>query len=276
MNREHYLTTGEFAKIAGVTKHTLFHYDAIGLLRPAVTEPNGYRYYTFAQLDEFDVIHMLRELDIPLAEIRAYLDRRSPQALAELLHEKDRLIGERLRRLRTMRRWVRQKAAVLERSQEIDPHFIRVVERPAQYLLCAPMAFYEPRAFSIAVTALYDQGEQLGVKSPYGVGGLLPLSEVSARRFGVYSHIYLLLDDPLKAAVEKPAGRYLTAYHRGGYEELAPVYARMLDFAGTERLRLTSDFYEDLLLDELAVRGETQYLIQISVRVDEERREQDA
>ena len=28
---------GEFAKINGVTKHTLIHYDDIGLLTPAVT-----------------------------------------------------------------------------------------------------------------------------------------------------------------------------------------------------------------------------------------------
>ena len=28
------LTTGEFAKICNVKKHTLFHYDDIGLLKP--------------------------------------------------------------------------------------------------------------------------------------------------------------------------------------------------------------------------------------------------
>ncbi len=30
-NRDAYLTTGEFAKLAEVSKHTLFHYDKIGL-----------------------------------------------------------------------------------------------------------------------------------------------------------------------------------------------------------------------------------------------------
>ena len=99
MNRERYLTTGEFAKIVGVKKHTLFHYDEIGLFCPEVTLENGYRYYTFAQLDEFDVIVMLRELDMPLREIRAYLGRRIPDALAELLREEDRLIDRKSTRL---------------------------------------------------------------------------------------------------------------------------------------------------------------------------------
>ena len=37
---ELYFTTGEFARILGVRKHTLFHYDEIGLFSPALKEEN--------------------------------------------------------------------------------------------------------------------------------------------------------------------------------------------------------------------------------------------
>ena len=76
-------TTGEFAALCGVTKHTLFHYDALGILSPARVGENGYRYYAPQQLEVFHVIETLRELDMPLSEIRAYLDRRSPGELVE-------------------------------------------------------------------------------------------------------------------------------------------------------------------------------------------------
>lgn len=72
-----YLTTGEFARLCGVSKHTLFHYDELGVFSPAVKAENGYRYYSMAQIDVFFVISTLKELDIPLREIKAYLDRRS-------------------------------------------------------------------------------------------------------------------------------------------------------------------------------------------------------
>lgn len=62
MNKESFLTTGEFARLAGVTKHTLFYYDEIGLFSPEVKTENGYRYYSIAQLDVFDVIYTLKEL----------------------------------------------------------------------------------------------------------------------------------------------------------------------------------------------------------------------
>ena len=58
---ELYFTTGEFAKILGVKKHTLFHYDEIGLFSPAVKEDNGYRYYFVWQMDALSLIHILFE-----------------------------------------------------------------------------------------------------------------------------------------------------------------------------------------------------------------------
>ena len=105
MDRTHRdrFTTGEFAALCGVTKHTLFHYDSLGIFSPALKGENGYRYYSAAQLDVFHVIAALRELDMPLSEIRAYLDRRSPEALAALLEREDALLGEKIARLKNLR-----------------------------------------------------------------------------------------------------------------------------------------------------------------------------
>lgn len=76
-NRDAYLTTGEFAKLAGVSKHTLFHYDKIGLLSPEIKlSENQYRYYSISQLELLEIITLLKELDMPLSEIKSYLDNR--------------------------------------------------------------------------------------------------------------------------------------------------------------------------------------------------------
>ena len=92
MNNERYITTGEFAKLTGVTKHTLFYYDKIGLFSPEIKKENGYRLYSFEQLEVFDVIQILRELDMPLEEIREYMDHRSPGRLLELFQKERDLI----------------------------------------------------------------------------------------------------------------------------------------------------------------------------------------
>lgn len=54
--KEKLLTCGTFAKICGVEKHVLFHYDEINLFKPAYVNDKGYRYYSYRQYDKFKVI----------------------------------------------------------------------------------------------------------------------------------------------------------------------------------------------------------------------------
>lgn len=48
----------------------MFHYDEIGLFQPAIVMPNGYRYYEVRQMELLDTILLLKELGMPLKEIR--------------------------------------------------------------------------------------------------------------------------------------------------------------------------------------------------------------
>ena len=69
------LRAADFARICGTNKRTLHHYDQIGLFAPALRGENGYRYYSQEQYDVFMVIAALKELGMPLLDIKAYLDR---------------------------------------------------------------------------------------------------------------------------------------------------------------------------------------------------------
>ena len=73
MNDER-LSIGRFARLTGLSIHALRHYDELGLLRPAAVDPEtAYRSYSGAQLDEARTIARLRELDVPLPKVAAYL-----------------------------------------------------------------------------------------------------------------------------------------------------------------------------------------------------------
>lgn len=96
-------TVNQLAKLAGVSVRTLHHYDAIGLLKPARAEKNGYRRYGETELMRLQQILFFRELDFPLAEIRRVLSRpdfdmraalKDQRALIELKKKRlDGLIG---------------------------------------------------------------------------------------------------------------------------------------------------------------------------------------
>lgn len=94
-----YYRTAEFARMAGLNKKTLHYYDEIGLFRPAFVNEKGYRFYTAPQLDWLALIVALRDLGVPLKEIREYLECRDAARLDQLLEAQAREIDRRIGQL---------------------------------------------------------------------------------------------------------------------------------------------------------------------------------
>ena len=79
----HLFTCGEFAQLCGTTKATLRHYEKYGLLLPAVIRENQYRYYSFDQLYQYDLIRTEILCGKSLTQIRDYLQGREDKSFAE-------------------------------------------------------------------------------------------------------------------------------------------------------------------------------------------------
>ncbi|WP_062378905.1 MerR family transcriptional regulator [Demequina pelophila] len=92
----------ELARTAGVTSRTLRHYDAIGLLRPARTGPDGRRRYGEAELLRLQHILVLRELDVPLGTVASIVDTDDPALTADLLRDHHAALLARSARLATL------------------------------------------------------------------------------------------------------------------------------------------------------------------------------
>ncbi len=60
----------EFSKLTKVTVRTLHHYDQIGLLKPSLRFPNGYRVYSEADLMKLQQIIALRFFGFSLSAIK--------------------------------------------------------------------------------------------------------------------------------------------------------------------------------------------------------------
>jgi DNA-binding transcriptional MerR regulator len=89
------LSIGQFARACGLTAKALRHYDAVGLLAPtAVLAGTGYRRYHVDQVRAARLIRQLRELELPVAEVKRLLALStvdSAAMTAELLAHRRRL-----------------------------------------------------------------------------------------------------------------------------------------------------------------------------------------
>lgn len=90
------LSISRVARLTGVTSRTLRHYDSIGLLSPSRTAADGRRYYDAAALVRLQHILVLRELGLPLEQIRDAVDTGSPEETARLLtRHREAMLAER-------------------------------------------------------------------------------------------------------------------------------------------------------------------------------------
>jgi DNA-binding transcriptional MerR regulator len=91
------LTVGQFARLVGVTTHTLRHYDAVQLLIPAdVDAETGYRRYSRDQLRTARLIAELRWLDLPIRQVREVVEDPDADAARDILNRHaERLVRER-------------------------------------------------------------------------------------------------------------------------------------------------------------------------------------
>lgn len=107
---------GRFARLSGLSIGALRHYDELDLLRPADVDPfTGYRRYRAEQLEVARTIGRLRDLEVPIDEIREVLGEDDPG-------DRRRRIGVHERRLQArVDRLVRLLHVTRQLSQGKEP-----------------------------------------------------------------------------------------------------------------------------------------------------------
>src|SRR5215813_1227180 len=106
----------EVSRMSGVSSRTLRYYGQIGLLKPATTGANGYRYYGRPEVLRLQQILVLRELGLDLTRIAQVVDGEHDEVEALRRHHR-RLLDERSR----IDRLARTIAATILRLERDDP-----------------------------------------------------------------------------------------------------------------------------------------------------------
>lgn len=90
-------TTGEIAKLCGVTVRTVQYYDTRNLLVPSQLSEGGRRLYSEDDLKRMRVICFLRELDIPINAIGQLLAEEHPEDVLQLLlQQQEQILKEEI------------------------------------------------------------------------------------------------------------------------------------------------------------------------------------
>ena len=112
-------TTGELAKLCGVTVRTVQYYDTRGILIPSELSDGGRRLYSEDDVKRMKVICFLREVDLPIDAIAQLLKEEHPEKVISLLIEQHEHVlsdeiaekQEKLEKLRELKNGLKSRAA---------------------------------------------------------------------------------------------------------------------------------------------------------------------
>ncbi len=110
MDEDGLLKVSEVGRRTGLTRKALRHYEALGLVEPAVRTPSGYRLYDDEALRRIELVNRAKMLGLSLNEAKEFLHvaegccGENHPDLAALVERKLVETDERLAELRNLRR----------------------------------------------------------------------------------------------------------------------------------------------------------------------------
>ena len=122
---------GDFAELCGVSAKTLRFYDEVGVLRPASVDPRtGYRRYLPQQLEEMASILALKNLGVPLAQLREFTAKSGASAdRRAILNDLKRTVEHSIQTATQSMNWI--NAALDELDEGQSPISVIVKRRQA-------------------------------------------------------------------------------------------------------------------------------------------------
>lgn len=266
---------GTLASHFGISKQTLIHYDRIGLLKPSATAGNGYRYYTFEDIDKLDVIVSLKDTGLSLDAIQEYQKKPSIEDSIILLKQQTTLLEEHIKHLERTKNKITNKVVELEYLNSFDWYSgVKVIEKKERYVLKEAIDTNSENEFEVAF-AIKDLNTFVSGNSNYAhyshsiEGVTVNHKEFNNDNYADLNSTFIFIKNYSGHEKESilSAGIYVCILHYGLYEKTHESYAPLIDFINKNHYKIIGDSVEIPLITAWAAKVEKDYVTEIQIPV---------
>lgn len=265
---ENKFTVGEIAKLYHMSKQTLIFYDKIDLFKPKIVDSNNhYRYYTDKQLEVLDSILILKEIGVPLKEMRTFLENRSGDKAINLLQEQKYQIDTQIEHLKRISNRLEKKIETLEHVSKFEEK-VTFETLPEEYLAIEKVK--EPYTLlqtDIALKKILYKASQQNYPYYYQLGVMIPLDNLKQGAYTNAEFAFLPLEKKISdcCITKRPKGLYATIYHEGEYDKIGYTYQTLLKTIKEEGYTPKGYAYEYCVLDSLTSKTSEEYVTRIVI-----------
>jgi DNA-binding transcriptional MerR regulator len=263
------LSIGDFSRMTFLSVKSLRHYHELGLLSPAAIDPvSGYRRYDVSQVPTAQVIRRLRELDMPLEELKVVLqapdiETRNAAIIAHLQRMEDEL--------QRTQATVASLRKLLEHEPEpiaIEFQTVRATNAIAirEHVTLDDLTAWLSEAFNELHSVLHA-GLRTGSLQRAGSDGGLYENDIFADEHGdVVAFIPVegmaLPSGRVRHAV-LPAAEYAVALHQGSFDNLDQTFGALGTYVAERAIGVDGPWRETYLVSTHDSPDEAQHRTEI-------------
>jgi len=259
------LPIGDFSRMTYLSVKALRHYHEVGLLDPERIDPaTGYRFYDPSHVPTGQVIRRLRDLGMPLQDIRAVLG--APDAAS-----RNEVLVAHLRRMESQ----------LEKTQATVSSLRALLERPPLPISVQYRSVPRTRALAIVERVAMDDlegwwsdtfDELYGVLTassaePAGPSGALYSNEFFEVELGEVVAFLPVSGELTVSAraklVDIPAAELAIAVHKGSFGELDQTYGALGTFVAQRELGVDGPIREFYLVSAADTDDESRHRTEV-------------
>lgn len=262
-------TIGQFAKMHGINKKTLMWYDEIGLFKPAnINQENGYRLYNYMQSSILETILLLRELDLPINEIRDFMRNRSAKSLEILLKDKIFELDKKIEHLKELKGTILSHHRNMITLLTMDMSEITIIEKEEHKLITVDII--GDISFDKKAEIVTAQTKAVGLCRLHDAsyGTMISTNDLYNENFDNYSKLFIDIPFPIKkkGLHTQHKGKYLRAFHKGSWDGIKLKYKEILEYAKKHDFKLTGFSYETGI-NENVIDNIEDYVTQIEIPI---------
>lgn len=129
MNLPGYYSSGQFARLAGVSLKTIRFYDKKNILKPSYRNASGARFYTEEDFAKLQQILLLKYLGLSLEDIKELaIDTSDQHLLLNSLKLQKKLVKDRMEQLQLVEAAINDTVSTMEQEQQVDwSHMLELI-----------------------------------------------------------------------------------------------------------------------------------------------------
>lgn len=266
-------TIGEMAKMHNIAESTLRYYDEKGIFHPSIVDPQtNYRYYTIDQFSLLDTIKFLRQLNIPLKEIKKYIDERNPAYALNLLEKQQEMMLKKQREIEYALAKMEHRIHLIKKVTKAKAEQMVIKEIPQRKITAIAVA---PNTtddmFEYYIHSLQKNMRQMDDSLFSGdIGVTVAKKGLMQNEFQAYSSVFILLDYmpfEVQSSDEIKEGMFACVYHHGPYEETDETYKKLMKYIDQEGYEISGDAIEIALIDWSVTEDPEEQVTEIQIPI---------